>query len=199
VIELVLSFHLGDTATLCAAACVARAWREAARQPRLWRSLVFSNAKYTRTGSCTTKRLAALVARAQGKLECLHLDDFARHPHAWYKQHVSASGVVAALRGNAPLRELRVRGLRTDGASFAELRALVVQDSSLDVANGATCFMWLKSERELPCGRLCDLEHDLVCQTCNSYCCVKCRPRYERRTWRCCGECEELDFPPWTS
>jgi len=190
VIELVLSFREGDTATLCAAACVARAWREAARQPRLWRWLLFSGGyKCTRMDLVTDERLAALVARAGGALERLHLKDVAPgFGPIKCTLNVSAGGVVAALRGNAPLRELHVRGLLGDGATFAELRALVVDDGSLDVTDGATCGMPLKSKGDHPCKRLCDVEHDRVCEDCDTYCCVQCRPYC--RLLPCCDACE---------
>lgn len=196
VIELVLSFREGDTATLCAAACVAHAWRDAARQPRLWRSLLFSNGyKCTRMDLITNERLAALVARAGGALERLHLNDLVQYGRSTCSLNVSAGGLVAALRGNAPLRELRVRGLLGDGASYAQLRALVAEDGFLDAAEDGACGMPIKSKDDLPCGRLCDAEHDLVCEDCGTHCCVQCRSRFILLP--CCDTCElcgEADF-----
>jgi hypothetical protein len=68
VIALVLTHLAGDARSLCAAACVARAWRAAAAEPRLW-------ARLAGVRRLTDARLAALVARARGHLEHLDVDD----------------------------------------------------------------------------------------------------------------------------
>jgi hypothetical protein len=66
---LVLAFAplAGDVQSLCAAACVARAWRDAAAEPRLWTRIVCRGRKLK------GEHLAWLVARAQGGLERLEL------------------------------------------------------------------------------------------------------------------------------
>ena len=192
-VELVLSHHSGDAATLCAAACVARAWSAAAAQPRLWRALLFEHDKDTvfrRLERLTDERLAALVARAGGALERLIcLDDTTADERFRVTHAVTAGGVVSALRGNAPLQELRLRGVRADGATFAELRALVALGGALDITDGATCGIptWCQ-HLETPCGRLCSAEADLVCEDCGTFCCVHCRR--DLVLLPCCAKCE---------
>jgi hypothetical protein len=68
-LALVLAPLAGDVRSLCASACVARAWRDAAAQPRLWTHIVCRRRKLT------GEHLAWLVARAQGGLERLELGD----------------------------------------------------------------------------------------------------------------------------
>lgn len=80
-------------ATLCAAACVSRAWRDAASDPRLWRSLVLSSPPRDAARPwLTDSRLAQLVRRSDGGLHTLDITGC-----AW--PAVTAAGVAAALAG----------------------------------------------------------------------------------------------------
>lgn len=129
-IALVLKRLAGDVSSLCASACVARAWRAAAAEPRLWSHL--ARLPPDAAKRLTGKHLAALVARAAGGLERLDVsgasqltdDGFVtaimRQPHALtafiadskcYKlTGKGAATALAAQRGR--MRELSVRGLR---------------------------------------------------------------------------------------
>jgi hypothetical protein len=73
VVEHVFAFLVEETRDLCAAACVCTAWRAAAQQPLLWRTLRFGS-PHTRA-AITDARLAQLLARAGGQLERLDLSE----------------------------------------------------------------------------------------------------------------------------
>lgn len=78
--------------TLCAAACVSRAWRDAAADPSLWRSLVFTSSPRATRPWLTDARLAQLVRRSEGGLLALDITGC-----AW--PAVTVAGVAAALAG----------------------------------------------------------------------------------------------------
>lgn len=120
----------GDVASLCAAACVAPAWRDAAAEPRLWARLALRRDAWAAVTRLTDARLATLVARSRGLLESLdfrgarHLTDkgFFRalqQPHAltafsaeFCCGALTARGVARALASRrGRMRELNVRGM----------------------------------------------------------------------------------------
>ena len=70
-VALVLARLAGDVPSLCAAACVSRAWRAAAAAPALW--LRLERLPSEAAGRLNTERLIWLVARAAGGLERLDL------------------------------------------------------------------------------------------------------------------------------
>lgn len=72
IVALVLARLSGDVPSLCAAACVARAWRDAAAKPQLWAHV--GPLPLAAARRLTDARLATLVARAAGGLERLRLD-----------------------------------------------------------------------------------------------------------------------------
>ena len=128
-IALVLERLAGDVPSLCAAACVARAWRAAAAQPRLWAHLAQLPPDVAER--LTNEDLASLVARAAGGLERLdvsgasQLTDYGfeaamRQPHALTAfiadsecYQLTGQGVATALAAQrGRMRELSVRGLR---------------------------------------------------------------------------------------
>jgi hypothetical protein len=147
VAELVLRHRAGDVPTLlCAAACVARAWRAAAAEPHLWRDLRWGRA----AGRLTDERLASLVARSAGGLTSM--EPFPKDTV------VTDFGVAdAPQRLVAPLARLRVRGVHTDYGSdgseedeqpgYMALRALVKRsDSGLDVSHCPCKLMCTQAE-----------------------------------------------------
>lgn len=75
VVERIFSASAGDVRTLCALACVCRAFRDAARNPGLWTHLRFMERRaptlaeeQNRVGKLTDERLLALAARGGGQL-----------------------------------------------------------------------------------------------------------------------------------
>lgn len=136
-VALVLAYLAGDVPSLCAAACVARAWREAAAAPALWLRLAHMPSRVTLR--LNAERLASLVARSVGGLERLDVsgavslsdDDLEaalRQPHAL--THLTADGcsMLSAARVEAALAsrrgfiaELRVVGLSAGPALPTEL------------------------------------------------------------------------------
>jgi hypothetical protein len=129
-VALILAQLDGDVPSLCAAACVSRAWRAAAAAPALWVRLeCLPPAVAERLNA---ERLAGLVARAAGGLQLLDLSDAGRfsltdadlvaalrQPHALTSftadsgcERLTAAGVVAALASRRGLMfELSVAGL----------------------------------------------------------------------------------------
>ena len=129
-VALILAQLDGDVPSLCAAACVSRAWRAAAAAPALWVRLeCLPPAVAERLNA---ERLAGLVARAAGGLQLLDLSDAGRfsltdadlvaalrQPHALTSftadsgcERLTAAGVVAALTSRRGLMfELSVAGL----------------------------------------------------------------------------------------
>ena len=154
-----------DVATLCAAACVCRAWRaEVCGDSLLWADVLGRLCLGPRVAErLTDARLAALVARAAGGLRRLDLKGC---------PEVSVAGVLAALHGHPKLSLLHVRGLHlnppreeqpaddqadaeapslTLEAAHRALRAAVVaQRTDLDARRPRFC-----SSHDGGCGRLC--------------------------------------------
>jgi hypothetical protein len=151
----------GDVATLCAAACVCRAWRaEVCGDSLLWADFSGRLCLGPRVAErLTDARLAALVTRAAGGLRRLDLTSC---------PEVSVAGVLAALHGHPKLSLLHVRGVRlnpprqqqpaddeaprlTPEAAHRALRAAVVaQRTDLDARRP-----WLCCNHDQECGRLC--------------------------------------------
>lgn len=99
--------------TLCAAACVCRAWRAAADDPRLWSRLILtSGPRPADRPWLTDSRLASLVARARGGLTELDLSGC-----VW--PAVTLSGVAAALAPLAGLEAKTLVRLSIDGVVVA--------------------------------------------------------------------------------
>lgn len=94
----VLRHHVGDVRTLCAAACVARGWRDAARAPPLWRAPDLRDERLAR--KLDARRLRFLVS--SGGTQVLDLT----------KTGSTTADVWVALSGAPPLDALHVRGLR---------------------------------------------------------------------------------------
>jgi hypothetical protein len=127
-VALVLAHLAGDVQSLCAVACVSRAWRAAAADPALWCRLECLPRDVAHR--LNAERLAGLVARSAGGLQLLDLSDAGRltdadlevalcQPHALTSftadsecERLTAAGVVAALASRRGLIvELRVAGL----------------------------------------------------------------------------------------
>ena len=125
----IMSHLAGDVCSLCAAACVARSWRDAAAEPTLWVRL--SQLPRTAASRLTDAHLMVLVALSRGGLESLDLrgaelitDDgltaALQQPHALVSfsadhgcKQLSAQGVLAALASRrGRLRALCVRGMQ---------------------------------------------------------------------------------------
>ena len=96
----------GDVATLCAAACVCRQWRDLAALPALWTALEVHGA--AARAALTPRRLAALLDRACGlPLRTLDLTACVR---------LTAEEVLHALRGRAlALSRVSLSGMRLHG------------------------------------------------------------------------------------
>ena len=109
VVRCILASLAGDVATMCAAACVSRTWRDAAREPALWETLVISYPPREPALDVTDERLAELVTRAGAGVD--------GQPHLTALDvtgctYVTARGVVAALAAanlQGKLVVLRVR------------------------------------------------------------------------------------------
>ena len=100
----------GDTVSLCAAACVSRAWREAASFPRLWKKIArFRGPAAT---NLTDKRLKMLVSRARRHLRHLDLRGIA-------KSKVTDAGLAKALRREKRLLSFGASGSPLTGAGIA--------------------------------------------------------------------------------
>lgn len=127
-VALILAQLEGDVQSLCAAACVSRAWRAAAADAALWTRLECLPRDVAHR--LNAERLSWLVARAAGSLQQLDLSDAGsltdadlemalRQPHALTSftadsecERLTAAGVVAALASRRGLMvELRVAGL----------------------------------------------------------------------------------------
>ena len=134
-IFLVLSCLVGDISSLCAAACVSRAWREAASTPSLWvrigplpwlrrlddarlQSLAARAAGaggftslVLRSTSVTDRGLVLALRNQQNKVEqfdCSYTELLGNN----YNNKLSGSGVAAALKHfSGQIRVLNVRGL----------------------------------------------------------------------------------------
>jgi hypothetical protein len=151
----------GDVATLCAAACVCRAWRaEVCGDSLLWADFSGRLCLGPRVAErLTDARLAALVTRAAGGLRRLDLTSC---------PEVSVEGVLAALHGHPKLSLLHVRGVRfnppreqqpaddeaprltLEDAHRALRVAVMAQRTDLDARRP-----WFCSSHDGGCGRLC--------------------------------------------
>jgi hypothetical protein len=103
VLLLVLLPLKGDVASLCAAACVARAWRQAAYSPRLWTRI--GRFRGNAAKNLTDARLRQLVFRARHHL--YHLDLRGR---SMAESSLTDTGLAVALR-----REKRILSFYADG------------------------------------------------------------------------------------
>ena len=93
VLERIFSASAGDVRTLCALACVCRAFRDEARNPHLWVSLRFEERRaptlaeeQNRVGQLTDDRLLALAARGGGERICVDLHRCRALTHAGVKR-----------------------------------------------------------------------------------------------------------------
>ncbi len=112
----------GHISTLCAAACVNKAWHAAALHPRLWAKLNTQVLGKSCLYSLTDARLATLVRRACGFDADGNAHTLLSLRATSSKSEVTLRGVLAALRGprdgaGAPLllgalRTLHVRGVK---------------------------------------------------------------------------------------
>ena len=137
VLAFILQPLLGDVASLCAAACIARAWRDAVASPLLWTRI--GPLPPAAAARLTDARLIQLVGRAQGGLQHLDLSDvsgccltnaglFAALRResllsfAANGEPLTGSGIVAALAGGSRgrVRELRVCGVPAIAPAFAD-------------------------------------------------------------------------------
>jgi len=97
-VDTIFSCLAGDVPSLCAAACVCRAWAAAAAAPALWAAPLPlpSRAAY----KLTDARLAWLVRRAGAELRAINLADVPVHYR--YGLGLSARGTRAVLRAAPP-------------------------------------------------------------------------------------------------
>ena len=109
-LALVLRPLTGDVRTLCAAACVARAWRTAAAEPSLWAHI--GPLHGLARDNLTDARLADLVARARGGLRGLNLTGIAT-------SSLTDAGLAAALRHESHILSFAVSGKPLTGAGIA--------------------------------------------------------------------------------
>lgn len=176
-LRLVVAALAGDPATLCAAACVSKAWNAACAAPELWSSLCFDARGAARLDDAV---LARLVKRAGDDLTELDLSG-ARGCA------VTVRGVLVALEG-APLRSLKrlvLRGVRTvamdtagDGLHFSVYRSLkskcvrffLFSPDARALRDSRVCPGLTESGND--CGRLWYDEYDLSC--CDSILCAVC-------------------------
>ncbi len=163
----------GDAVALCTATCVAAAWRDAAHDPALWRSLHFLGVERRIARRVTDARLASLVARACGGLRCADLAGCTS---------LTARGVLAALQG-LQLDCLAVRGIKAerddgdDDELHTLLSSLVRHPRNLDVwrvvDRHAVCSATVDSVSGGLCSRLCD-SSDELCEECGIFHCDAC-------------------------
>jgi hypothetical protein len=187
----------GDVAALCAAACVASAWRAAARAPSLWRELRFSTERNRRVAArrLTDARLAVLAARACGALTHLELEGCAG---------VTLRGVARALSQHddaPPLALLSVRGVRAgrrDDRLYAQLLARVAAPHLLDVASVGRLVLCDATPAEdggARCSRVCVAEDEL-CAACAIFCCPDCAAAAQGARAPPCGDLCDTCFQP---
>ena len=182
-VERVLSFCAGDVTTLCAAACVSRAWRAAAALPALWRSIGIGRWRQQSRAQLSARRLRALLARSRGgDLERLDLCDCLK---------LRVRDVLKALDGRRVTKALDVNGVHADassaqrgsGETLASLRAVLAPGARLDAVG--TCDR--QDEDGVVCTRLCSSEH---CEICGTFYCAVCmgdkdEPDCEHECSRC--------------
>ena len=158
--------------TLCAAACVARAWRAATREPHLWHNLDSTILEDSVVEKLTAPRLAYFLSA--GGVRTLHLNRRAPALTA----HDVADALADARAADAPrLSTLSVRVMRCGKASQGQpnnpirrLAAATRHRSNLDVAGGGLCSA---IRGEFRCKRLCS-DEDLLCDECSLHCCERC-------------------------
>jgi hypothetical protein len=192
----VLASLAGDVPTLCAAACVARCWRVAARDPKLWRSLDFSSAPQQRIARrLTDARLAALTARAGSALQRVNLAGCVS---------VSARGVVSALQG-LQLHTLAVGGVQAapeddkdgDGGDgdglHALLLSLVRRPAGLDVFYASEGHLVCNAVLDAATGRTCALLGvSELCRECELFYCSACDDNLRRSAASHGPPCEHI-------
>lgn len=199
VLPLVLLPLKGDVASLCAAACVSRAWRGAVTFPRLWTHIgPFSGGFGARL---TDARLMQLVARARGGLQVLKLTNISRSSitdaglaaalgntsrlrvFAANGMPLTGAGIAAALAGSqGRMRKLRVCGVRAapavdDGdmprdsweAALGALHALLAPDGEIDAAEFCNMAAYDYRLDGPRCARMCT--GDDGCYNCEAMCC----------------------------
>lgn len=189
-----------DLASLCAAACTSTGWRDAARDPRLWRRLgPFPRALRPKVDDA---RIALLIRRAGGELDSL---DVSCCPN------VTAHGLLAAIEGQgALLSTLSVSGVfaptavppRSEVASgqrvkaspstraeakalIARLRALLRPGGELDVAAGSG-ICTSRSGRGANRRRCAQLAARVLCAECGELRCSLCLEAHAAvaKSWR---------------
>jgi hypothetical protein len=180
----VLAPLAGDVSTLCAAACVARSWHEATREPKVWRSLDFSRVPQRIACRLTDAHLAALPARAGSALQRVNLVGCA---------NVSARGVVDALQG-LQLQTLEVAGVQAspdddrdvdDDAGGGDLHTLLLslvrQRTGLDVRYARDGHLVCNAVLDAATGRTCArLGVSELCAECELFYCRACRNNLRR-------------------
>ena len=190
-LKCVLSHCDGDVRTLCAAACVSRAWRDAAAEQTLWcvlsglcrcaplRSLRPPHAALADAG------VANLVSRA-GPGAAIELLD------AYQCAAVTVDGLLQALAGRLITRELRVRGVSSRARSVSgallqsrdplpRLRALLAPGARMD----ATELCQYETGTWRCEGILCARPDDVSCDDCDAVWCHLCVDK---------KSCEQDDF-----
>jgi hypothetical protein len=205
----VLTYCGGDVRTLCAAACVSRAWREAAADPALWRVL-------SGLGRCAAlrdhagphaaladARVASLVARA-GPGAAIELLD--AHKCA----AVSLTGLQLALAGRQITRELRVGGMSSRAPPVPRGGTQVDARTHVREALARLCQLLAPGARQrtvVLCqyaidgvstcpGFLCTRPDDVQCEYCNEVWCHVCMEAYSEEAM-CrheCQNCGELGY-----
>ena len=116
VLVLVLQPLKGDVSSLCAAACVARAWCDAAALPALWARI--GPLPPAAAAQLTDARLERMVARARGGLQHLDLST-SRFEDDAVMSCVTVAGLVAALRHESQLLSFVANGDPLTGAGIA--------------------------------------------------------------------------------
>lgn len=130
VLVLVLQPLEGDVASLCAAACVARNWRDAVSSPRLWTRIGPLTAVVA--ARLTDARLDGLIRRARGDLRHLNLKAVSKSGKVRNPRRTSCTslapgvapgvtdtGLIAALRRTSGLRSFLVDSDPLSGAGIA--------------------------------------------------------------------------------
>ena len=128
-LERALSRCAGDVATLCAAACVARAWRDAAAAPALWLSLDLTSPRVR--ANATAERLAALLARSRSADTGVDAPPLTLLDLSFCEQ-LTANEVLTALQGRRICGELRLRGVRAEPYQGRLLDDPYVDDEDFD-------------------------------------------------------------------
>ena len=183
-VERVLSFCAGDVKTLCAAACVSRAWRDAAADPAPWRSLQLMSARCR--ALLNPKLLRALLERSRGAdLETLDVSDC---------MQLTVRDILKALNGRRVTHSLLVSGVRIDnrlvrpavGLDVTRWRETVARMHSV-LAPGtrvdAIGMCGSDDQHGYICTRLCRDEH---CHICGTLYCSSCMPRLEEEDEAAC-------------